>query len=213
MVNANLSQAKLSGSVAAHTDFTDAVMRRCKLVRADLQHAVMTGADLQGADFSGANLQGASLRNAILTGAIFFDTTTDGADMAGVLTEKPAGRLMSELTPDVPGLLQRHERWVNTNGAEGQPIDLSGFDLRDLRSLAGQCLSTLRARGAIFCGLFLDGVALQAAQLEGADLRSCQLTRADLRGVNLSEARLTNADLRDSNLGPLLLPGGRMLVS
>ena len=213
MVNADLSQARLSGSLAAHTDFTDAVMRRCKLVRADLHNALLNGANLEGADLSGANLHGASLRNAILTDAIFHNTETDGADFSGILNEKPAGPRLVELAESIETLLARHERWALTHGAEGDPLDLSGYDLRGTASLSGQCLSALRAKRAIFFGLALDGVALQAAQLEGADFRCSRLTRADLRGANLSAARLTNADLRDCNLGPLVLPGGRLIVS
>ena len=56
-------------------------------------------------------------------------------------------------------------------------------------------------------------VALQAAQLEGADLRACRLANADLRGINLKGARLNYADLRDCNLGPLALENGRMIPS
>jgi len=213
MVNANLTQAKLSGSIAAHTDFTDAVMRHCKLVRADLHNANLTGADLSHADLSGANLNGASLRNAILTNAIMHYTETNGADLAGALTQVPAGRKLFELTEPIEALLERHERWCTSQGIEGTLLDLSGFDLRDVPQLAGRSLAALTAKGAIFFGLTLDGIGLQAAQLQGADFRSCRMNRADLRGINLTAARLTNADLRDCDLGPLALPGGRSVVS
>ncbi len=124
MVNADPSQAKLSGALAAHTDFTDAVIRRCKRVRADLHNATLHGANLDGADLSCANLQGASLRNAILTDVVFHRAEMDGTDLAGVLTQKP-GRRFAALGAPVQELLRRHERWAATHGAEGAPLDLS----------------------------------------------------------------------------------------
>ena len=53
-------------------DFTDAVMKDCKLVRANLKQATLHGANLSGADLSGADLAGADLPDAILVGAKTF---------------------------------------------------------------------------------------------------------------------------------------------
>ena len=213
MINANLTQARLSGSVAVHTDFTDAMMRDTKLVRADLRNATMNGANLEGADLSGANLRGASLRNAVLVNTALVDVETDGTDMTGALTRSEAGRGLEELGDSVEERLRRHELWATTDGAAGEPLDISGFDLRKLEGLSRRQLSALVGYNAVFYGMNLEGIALQAAQLEGADLRGCRLANADLRGINLKGARMNYADLRDCNLGPLMLADGRRIQS
>jgi len=213
MINANLTQARLSGSVAVHTDFTDAMMRDTKLVRADLRNATMNGANLEGADLSGANLRGASLRNAVLVNTALVDVESDGADMTGALTKSEAGRTIEEFGESVEELLGRHELWATSDGAEGAPIDVSGFDLRKLEGLPRRQLSALVGFNAVLYGMNLEGIALQAAQLEGADLRGCRLANADLRGINLKGARMNYADLRDCNLAPLMLADGRMIQS
>ena len=69
LVGANLERSKLSGVIALKADFSDAVMKDCKLVRANLKQATMKGANLSGADLSGADLAGADLRDAVLVGA------------------------------------------------------------------------------------------------------------------------------------------------
>src|SRR3546814_20857279 len=43
MKGANLSSAKMSGAMAHHTDFTDAIMVGCNLVRANLSNANQIG--------------------------------------------------------------------------------------------------------------------------------------------------------------------------
>ena len=50
-----------------------------------------------------------------------------------------------------------------------------GVDLRALRSIRGYNLTALSARGAVFYGLDMEGVQLQGAHLEDADLRSVNL--------------------------------------
>jgi len=210
LVNANLTQARLSGSVAAHTDFTDAMMRNCKLVRADLHNATLNGANLEGADLSGANLRGASLRNAVMVRTLLVDVDTKDADMVGVLTLNEAGR-----PPEAPviDMLRRHEAFIASDGAEGAPVDVSGYDLRKAGALAGRRLSTLMATRAVLYGMNLEGIGLQAAQLEGADLRACRISNADLRGINLTGAKLNHTEFRDCNFGPLIIAGGRSIPS
>src|SRR5690606_7280048 len=92
LAGANLERSKLTGIVAVAADFSDAIMKDCKLVRANLKQASFRGADMAGADLSGADLTGADLRDAVLVGARMTLWRTDGADMTGVLTDdRPAG--------------------------------------------------------------------------------------------------------------------------
>jgi uncharacterized protein YjbI with pentapeptide repeats len=196
-----------------HTDFSDAVMRNTRLVRADLRRATLAGADLGGADLSGADLRGANLNNAVLTDAVMENTHFIGANLKGTLNDKPAGLLLTDLDEPLPALIAQHERWVESEGREGAQLDLSGFDLRTAPPLAGAELAALKASDSVFYGLNLMGIGLQAAQLDRADLRSCNLRGADLRGISLKGARLTNADLRECRLGPLIVKDKQKVIT
>ncbi len=198
---------------SAHTDFSDALMRNTRLVRADLRKATLAGADLGGADLSGADLRGADLNGAVLTDAVMENTHFIGANLKGTLNDRPAGLLLSDLEEPLPLLIARHERWVETNGRDGTQLDLSGFDLRSAPPLTRIELAALKASDSVFYGLNMSGIGLQAAQLDRADLRSCNLRGADLRGISLKSARLTNADLREARLGPLLVSDDQRIVS
>ena len=211
LANANLERARLNGIIAVQADFTDAVMRNCKLVRANLRQCKFVGANLEGADLSGSDLKGANLQGAVLVGADMTMAVTDGADMSGILTDAPAGISLSTLTEPIEHLLAQHISWVESSGAHGKPLDLSGVDLRPLKNLASANLTALKANGAVLYGMNLPAIQLQGAQLQGADLRAAKLVGADLRGANLKNAKLNNTDLRDANLGPLILTADRLL--
>ena len=200
--------------MAIHTDFTDAVMRGCKLVRATMRGANFSGSNLEGADLSGADLRGACLRGAVLTGASMTMTETAGADMEDMLTDQPVGRPVSALGRPLDELARDHMAWIGSAGAEGAKLDLSGFDLRGSpASLASMCLTMVKGIGTIFYGMNLEGIQLQAAQLEDSDLRTCRLKDADLRGINLKRAKLNNADMSGVNLRPLMIDDKRAMRS
>lgn len=210
LAGANLQRSRLSGVMAVAADFSGAVMKDCKLVRANLKQANFQNADLAGADLSGADLSGANLRDAVLVGVTATQWRTDGADMTGALTESSsAGEPVGALPVDE--MLRAHALWCETSGAEGRPSAFDGVDLRQLKSIASLNLTALSARKAVFYGLDMEGVQLQGARLEGADLRSTRLRGADLRGARLTGARLDGADLREARLGPLLIGPERLL--
>ena len=211
MSSANLERAKLCGVIAIQSDFTDAIMRNCRMTRANLRRAKMTGANLEGADLRGCDLAGADLKGAVLVGTKLEFASLEGCDMAGALTDAAAGKPLSSLPEPVETILAAHARWAETQGREGRPADFSGFDLRSLKGMAHAQLTALIAPGAVFYGLDLSGARLQGAYLEGADLRGSKLAGADLRGANLKQAKLGGADLRDANLGPLLISNDRLL--
>lgn len=209
LVGANLERSKLTGVIAVKADFTDAIMRDCKLVRANLKQATLNGADLAGSDLSGADLSGANLTDAVLVGIKKDAWKTDGADLKGALTDDRSGQ--PHVSPQQAAeRLGEHARWCDTNGADGKPSVFDDLDLRLLESVRGFNLTALSARRAIFYGLDMEGVQLQGAHLEGADLRACKLRGADLRGARLAGARLNGADLREAHLGPLLIGQDRL---
>ncbi|KAK0341966.1 hypothetical protein LTR94_024210, partial [Friedmanniomyces endolithicus] len=207
---ANLQRSRMSGVIAVKADFSGAVMKDCKLIRANLKQADFRGADLAGADLSGADLSGADLRDAILVGCKMIMSRSDGANMDGALTDDRSQGPSVDRMPAAE-MLREHARWCETGGVEGQPSVFDGVDLRPLKSITGLNLTALSARGAVFYGLDMEGVQLQGAHLENADLRSVKLCRADLRGARLKNAKLNGADLRGAQLGPLLIAADRLL--
>ena len=209
LAGANLERSRLSGVIAVRADFTDAVMKDCKLVRANLKQANFTGVNFAGADLSGADLSGADLRDAVLVGAKTFAWNVSNANLEGALTDKPAGKDIADLPYDQ--MIKDHAKWCETGGSRGAPSVFDGADLRALTSIRGFNLTALSAKGATFYGLDMAGVQLQGAHLENADLRNCNLRRADLRGARLNGARLNGADLRDAQMGPLLIAKDRSL--
>jgi len=212
LVGANLQRSRLSGIVAQAADFSDAIMKDCKLVRANLRQACFRGADLAGADLSGADLSGADLRDAVLVRVTASMWRTDGANLDGALTDDRSSGAPVDKMPAAE-MLHEHAIWCESGGTQGQPSVFDGVDLRALRSITGLNLTALSARKATFYGLDMDGVQLQGAHLEGADLRSTRMRRADLRGARLTGAKLAGADLREAQLGPLLIGPERLLAA
>ena len=199
--NANLERANLSNLLAVRTDFSGAIMRNCTLIRANLKQADFTGANLEGLDLTGADLSKADFSNAVLTDVNMTLTTMMETNLDDVLTDEPVGKPMSELDPPLFDQLQEHIQFVETAGAQGLPADLSGVDLRPVKTMANMNLAAIRACNTTFCGLDLRNTELQGANLENADLRNSNLEGADLRGANLKGARLAGALLRNYNRG------------
>src|SRR5262249_8130024 len=161
---ANLERAKLCGAIAIQADFTDAIMRNCRLTRANLRRAKLTGANLENADLRGCDLAGADLKGAVLVGTKLEFATLEGTDMSGVLTDATAGKPLSELSEPVDVILKAHKRWAETQGREGRPADFSGYDLRAVKAIPHAVLTALIAPRAVFYGLDLTGARLQGAQ-------------------------------------------------
>ena len=92
-------------------------------------------------------------------------------------------------------ILEKHKKWLETDGKEGERADLSYADLR------GADLSYANLRGADLSYADLDYADLRGANLRGANLRG-----ANLRGADLSEADLRGADLSYADLDYSCLP-------
>ena len=122
----------------------------------------------------------------------------------------PRGRSRSELMADtLPGILDRHRLWLQTDGKEGARAELAGIDLRgtsfwhaDLRDadLEGANLGDVNLDHARLRGASLEGACLVGASLWEADLSEANLAAADLRRAKLDHARLCAADMRGANL-------------
>jgi uncharacterized protein YjbI with pentapeptide repeats len=209
--SANLEGARMCGVEAVQADFSRAILRHCDLSGARLAGSNFSEANLERAILENCDLARANLRDAVLVGVRRKDTALLDADMRGALTDARAGKAVEDLSETIEETLNAHRLWVETNGREGQPADLSDVDLRSITVLQRANLNAVLAPRAILYGLDLSGAQLQGAQLDGADLRFACLKNANMRGINLKGAKLANADLRDADLGPLWLPGDQLL--
>ena len=201
---ANMTGTRLIGSMANNADFSDAILVDAKIHGADLRGARLVGTDLSNADFNGVNLTGANMRNAILTGVDADKIRNMGIDLSTAITDGNVGPSISDLQTPLMHLIEDHQKWVETSGKNGQQLDLTGYDLRQIGSLKKQRLTAIKAREAKFFGMNLFQVELQSAILEGADFRRCDLVEADFRGANLRGAKLSHADMSGANFMPLL---------
>ena len=129
-VKADLEHANLSGADLSDADLIDADLSSANLIGADLEHANLSGADLSDADLGIADLRGADLSDADLGIADLRGANLRGADL---------------------------------RGADLSDADLSGADLR--------------------------GANLRGADLRGANLRGANLSGADLRGACLDNVK------------------------
>ena len=181
LAGANLQRSRLSGIIAQAADFSDAIMKDCKLVRANLKQANFRGADLAGADLSGADLTGADLRDAVLVGVTATMWRTDGANLNGALTDKgSAGAPVADLP--AADMLHEHAVWCESVALQvlrvdacclrggGFAFDQRGFASADLDAagLEGLGQFALKADGqqaVVELGIFDHDVV---SQLEAA---------------------------------------------
>ena len=149
---AQVKKARLSRMDLRHALAFGAFLVKAGLDEADIQGAVLVDANLQEANLRGANLQWAVLGGANLQGAVLEYANLQGADLAG----------------------------ANLQGANLEYANLQGADL-DRANLQG-------------ADLF--GANLREADLDGANLQGADLDRANLQGADLYEAKLQGAELR-----------------
>ena len=91
---------------------------------------------------------------------------------------------MRELTKDEIAILQRHAKWLQSDGEEGERADLRYANLSNAN------LSYTN----------LYNANLSNADLSNSDLSNSDLRYADLRYADLSNARLCYADLSNAKL-------------
>lgn len=144
--------------------------------------------------------------------------------LAAENTKSDPGGQRRPTAEELATALKKHEQWVNSAGAAGDRIDLSGADLRkrDLSDanlpmanlsetdsteidLTTANLWEASLSEAILVEADLSGAVLWAADLSGADLRGADLSMAvlwetDLSGARLRQATLTKANLHEADL-------------
>ena len=205
---ANLSGARLVGTMAHQADFSDAIMANAQIQRADLRGARLINADLSGADLSGSQLGGASLINTILVGANLTGIRDTDYDISSAVTDKNVGLSVNELKAPLATLIENHKSWVMSGGVNGRQLDLSFYDLREASSLKKEKLTALKARQAKFIGLNLYKAELQSAVLDGSDFRNCDMEFSDFRGASVVGGIFSHARMRGINCSPLMFGSG-----
>jgi uncharacterized protein YjbI with pentapeptide repeats len=208
---ANMGSVKLSGAVAINSNFEDANLSSAKVIRANLTGSNLAGANLSNADLSNCQLRDINMRGANLVGTLMDYSNLVNVDMTGTLTDKPAGKTLDQLPMPLDQMLVQHALWLETIGAEGQRLDIGGFDMRGTSAMNKANLAMLLADHSVWYGQDLAGINMQAAHFTFADLRSCVFDNADLRGSNFSKANLVGSKMRNVRLEPLLLNDKRLL--
>jgi hypothetical protein len=120
---------------------------------------------------------------------------------------------MSMLNESLHILVSDHAAWIESGGAKGRALDISGFDLRDIEWPEHALLTSLNAKDACIAHARFDGAWLQAGLFEGADMRGASFKSAELRGANLKGANLVRAVFDGCNLAPLVVASGRSLIA
>jgi len=140
--DADLSNAKLSGTYLMDTIFNGAILNGATFRNSYCYNAGFHNAELKDADLSNAKLVNAGFRRAILTNANFKEADLSGADLSE----------------------------ANLNGANLSEADLSGADLSSA-DLSGANLSEADLSGTDLYGANLNGaISLTEKQLSNASL-------------------------------------------
>ncbi len=114
-------------------------------------------------------------------------------------------------------ILEFHRKWVESEGKEGKPADLSYTNLQKA-DLIGANLQRADLGGANLQGahLFranLQGAAVRGVNLQEADLFQANLQQTDLSGANLGRAKLFRTELREARLQDASLTGAKSLLA
>jgi hypothetical protein len=113
------------------------------------------------------------------------------------------------LTPEerkdaIPGMLEKHTLWVETEGKEGVCADFSWWNLSSANlqnaNLQSANLRYTNLQDANLQDANLQGVNLRNANLQDANLQDANLLYANLRYTNLQDANLQKADLQNAHL-------------
>ncbi len=121
--------------------------------------------------------------------------------------EGPKLRQVSE--DKLKEILAKHEKWLESDGKEGEQADLQSVDLREALLIGANLreadLSSANLQKANLAKANLQEAELiktnlREANLHGANLQKAALIRADLHGTHLFRANLQGAGLQHANL-------------
>jgi uncharacterized protein YjbI with pentapeptide repeats len=174
-----------------------------RLVAALLHNVKARGVDFSNCDLRNSSFDGSSLDEVQFGGARLNDANFSKCPDARSYLSEYAQIVAKFVIPisksKLEDFLASHQKWLDTNGAQGDRLNLQGYDL------TGQSLNGFDFSGTDFRGARLDRASLKNVKLVAADLRDASLigtnfTSADLRGALLSENALRRAVLKDTHL-------------
>jgi uncharacterized protein YjbI with pentapeptide repeats len=163
----------------------------------------LTNTNLNGADLTGAKLANAKVENVSLRGTKLSENVLDGLDESQLdIGDAPKVVSFSEMDLEVRGYLESHQKWIETNGAEGKRGVMDGLDL-SYHDLNGLDLSGIQMRDAKLRGAQLKACSLILADLGGTDIFDANLCDAIIIGTNLTGANLKRCDLTNAEVGEI----------
>ena len=205
LAGAKLKDADLSGSHAKNADFSNSDLTGVKL-----NAAYYNNVDFTDANIANANLTGSDLSDAIFIGAIMENTNLEGSLTNNIIMSDPENTDGSEeksgpqvLEKSIEHMLEEHVHWIDSAGNRGVPLNVTGYDLRDIRNLQRFSFTAMRLKESIFIGKNLSQCQMQSAVFNGSDFRDCVFLGSDLRGSSFANCTMDRADLSNARLCPL----------
>ncbi|WNM62467.1 pentapeptide repeat-containing protein [Candidatus Nitrospira neomarina] len=110
------------------------------------------------------------------------------------------------LKADLEAIFHNHEKWLNSNGHEGNPAILENLDLTKTHldrisfSLYGKNLSKAFIENVNFTGSYLESVKLIGADLKRVTFESAILNKSTLVKANCYDCSFNNSFILDADL-------------
>jgi len=194
---------RFDGAVLNGSSFKRARMVAMKLHNVTANRVDFSNCDLRNTSFDGATINDVNFFGAQLLDADFSKcpearaSLPDYAKMMVKLVESISTARLEEV-------LAAHQRWLETNGEQGERLNMRGMDLAG-RKLDGYDFSGTDFRGARLDRTSMKNVKLVAADLRLASMIKANFTGSDLRGAFVSKGALSRAILVDASYDPAAL--------
>lgn len=191
------------------SDLSNVVAMNANLSGCDMTGAILRGADLSGADLRRANLAEATLVDVKVDGANFQAAVTFGAEMDPEVqsaVDSAAGFAFDGRKFDIARAIDRHEMFLQTDGARGERLDIQNITISDF-SFAGRMLPAMRLLNCKIEGADFSGALLALCDFSGSDLTHANFTDAVLSGANFQSAFLDYANFTRARLDQMPIDG------
>lgn len=202
-VGAKMSDTNMNGLRAHNADFSGADLTGAIIQNADLTDVDFKGANLSDVDFTGSDMSQSDLSECIMTGTVLEQIGDRDINLSGIVMDDNTGKRLESVGKTMEELLRAHKKWIRSFGKDGEQLDLSGFDLRDVLNLKRYPLTAIKATHATFIHQDLSGADLQSVYCDHSDFRDCKLQDADMRGSSFRNSNFARSNLNDAVLCPL----------
>lgn len=163
---------------------------------ANLQEACFAGAAFRGCNFTGANLNKSIFESAVVTGATFKNTRAEDANFFQCFLDK---------STVVDSSFKR--AFMRGSEATGMQVSHSNFDYSNIRNgkwdgvnIQDATFNYADLEGVSLANAKLSQVKMQHAMLEKAILDNCEIIKSDLTGSFLEGAKVRKAKIQDTVL-------------